>query len=113
MLVWQKSLVLVREIYNLTRAFPAFERYALGDQMRRAAVSIPSNIAEGQAHYSDREFVHFLRHSLGSAAELDTQILISIDLGYAAQPECAATLNRAEEISRMLAGLIASITAHN
>ena len=64
LLVWQKSLALVREIYDLTASFPTFERYALGDQMRRAAVSIPSNIAEGQAHFSDREFVHFLRHSL-------------------------------------------------
>src|ERR1051326_1742412 len=98
LLVWQKSLALVREIYDLTASFPTFERYALGDQMRRAAVSIPSNIAEGQAHFSDREFVHFLRHSLGSAAELNTQILVAIDLGYAPQSQSAAMLGRIEEV---------------
>jgi four helix bundle protein len=63
LLVWQKSLALVREIYDATASFPGRERFGLADQMRRAAVSIPSNIAEGQAHHSPREFLHFLRHA--------------------------------------------------
>ena len=68
--MWQKAMDLVTEIYKLTDSFPKREVYSLTDQIRRAAVSVPSNIAEGQAHHSHREFRHFLRHSAGSLAEL-------------------------------------------
>jgi four helix bundle protein len=77
LLAWQKAVDLVAEIYDLTESFPRREVYSLTDQIRRAAVSVPSNIAEGQAHYNTREFVHFLRHARGSLAELETQLLIA------------------------------------
>ena len=70
--VWQRSIELVLDVYKLAQAFPLEERYALGDQMRRAAVSIPSNIAEGHARGSAKEFRHFLSIALGSLAELET-----------------------------------------
>jgi four helix bundle protein len=111
LLVWQKSLAMVREVYRLTAAFPARERFGLADQMRRAAVSVPSNIAEGQAHYSSREFLHFLRHARGSLAELNTQMLIAIDLGYAQNQQGTLMLRQIDEISRMLSGLISSLTS--
>jgi four helix bundle protein len=65
LIAWQKAMSLVNAVYDATEGFPKREVYSLTDQIRRAAVSIPSNIAEGQAHYSNREFVHFLRHSRG------------------------------------------------
>ncbi|MGI9103783.1 MAG: four helix bundle protein [Terriglobales bacterium] len=110
LLVWQKSLAVVRDIYKLTGRFPGTERYGLADQMRRAAVSIPRNIAEGQAHHSTREFLHFLHHARGSLAELNTQMLIAMDLGYVPKETGEPLLKRIEEISRMLNGLISSIT---
>ena len=73
LIAWQKAMDLVVEIYATTEQFPSREKFSLTDQIRRAAVSVPSNIAEGQAHYSHREFLHFLRHSRGSLAELETQ----------------------------------------
>jgi four helix bundle protein len=100
---------LVTEIYKVTDNFPKREVYSLTDQIRRAAVSIPSNIAEGQAHYSHREFLHFLRHSAGSLAELETQLLIAERLGYADQPTISNLLQRVHEVGRILNGLIASL----
>ena len=73
LIVWQKAMDLVADVYRATDSFPRREVYSLTDQIRRAAVSVPSNIAEGQAHYSRREFLHFLRHAAGSLAELETQ----------------------------------------
>src|ERR1700691_5246880 len=77
LIAWQKGMDLVAALYDATETFPKREIYSLTDQMRRAAVSIPSNIAEGQAHFSRREFVHFLPSSSGSLAELETQLLIA------------------------------------
>ena len=74
LIAWQRAMDLVSVLYDATDDFPKRETYSLTDRMRRAAVSIPSNIAEGQAHFSRREFRHFLRHSCGSLAELGTQI---------------------------------------
>ena len=82
LLVWQKSMLLVEEVYRLVKMLPKEETYALSDQMRRAAISIPSNIAEGNARNSPKEFQQFLYISLGSAAELETQLLICQRLGY-------------------------------
>ena len=79
LIAWQKAMDLVEEIYRITEQFPKREVYSLTDQIRRAAVSIPSNIAEGQAHYSKREFTHYLRHARGSLAELETQVRAFID----------------------------------
>ena len=81
LIAWQKAMDLVESVYKVTEAFPKREVYSLTDQIRRAAVSIPSNIAEGQAHFTNREFVHYLRHSRGSLAELETQLLIAQRLG--------------------------------
>jgi four helix bundle protein len=83
--------------------------YSLTDQMRRAAVSVPSNIAEGQAHHSHREFRHFLRHSRGSLAELETQVLIAQRRNCLSESQSAELLKRADEVNRILSGLINSL----
>jgi four helix bundle protein len=80
LLVWQKSMALVKDMYRLTHSFPPDERFGLVSQLRRAAVSVPSNIAEGQSRHTSGEFVQFLSHAEGSLAELETQILIAVEL---------------------------------
>jgi four helix bundle protein len=110
LIAWQKGMDLVAEVYKLTDAFPKREVYSLTDQIRRAAVSIPSNIAEGPAHYNKREFLHFLRHSAGSLAELETQLLIAQRLGYCSDSDTVAVLERVNELGRILNGLIKSLT---
>ena len=109
LIAWQKAMDLVTEIYKLTDSFPRREVYSLTDQIRRAAVSVPSNIAEGQAHYNKREFLHFLRHSAGSLAELETQLLIALRLSYAAKDDVQGLLERVNELGRILNGLIKSL----
>jgi four helix bundle protein len=99
LIAWQRAMELVSDIYDTTDAFPRREMYSLADQMRRAAVSIPSNIAEGQAHYSKREFLHFLRHARGSLAELETQVLIAQRRKYLNQGQADDLLNRADELA--------------
>jgi four helix bundle protein len=79
--VWKESMTLAKEVYRLTKNFPKEETFGLVSQMRRAAVSIPSNIAEGAARNSNKEFIQFLHVSLGSLAELETQLLLSKELG--------------------------------
>ncbi len=80
--IWNASVAFTTKVYKITRCFPTFERYGFGDQLRRASVSISSNIAEGSARDSEREFVHFLSISLGSAFEVETQLLIAYNLKY-------------------------------
>jgi four helix bundle protein len=109
LIAWQKSMDLADAIYEATEAFPKRETYSLTDQMRRAAVSIPSNIAEGQAHFSRREFRHFLRHSCGSLAELETQIVIAQRRNYLTEPQTAELLKRTHEVGRILSGLLNSL----
>ena len=82
LLVWQESMTLVETVYKLTSVFPAVERYGLISQMRRAAVSVPSNIGEGAARGSDAEFIRFLHIARGSLSEIETQLLIAQRLGY-------------------------------
>jgi four helix bundle protein len=96
-------------LYDATEGFPKRETYSLTDQMRWAAVSIPSNIAEGQAHHSHREFRHFLRHSRGSLAELETQILIAERRNYLTEPQTAELLRRTREVGRIMSGLLNSL----
>ena len=105
----QKAMDLVNAIYDATDSFLKRETYSLTDQIRRAAVSIPSNIAEGQAHYSNREFLHYLRHSRGSLAELETQVLIAQRRNYLSESQAAHLLKLANELSRILSGLINSL----
>jgi len=100
---------LVSLLYDATDDFPKRETYSLTDQMRRAAVSIPSNIAEGQAHFSRREFRHFLRHSCGSLAELETQILIAQRRNYLSESKTKGLLGRTHEVGRILSGLLNSL----
>ena len=104
-----KGMDLANSVYDATEGFPRREIYSLTDQMRRAAVSVPSNIAEGQAHYSNREFLHFLRHSRGSLAELETQVIIAQRRNYLSEDQAADLLKRADEVSRILSGLINSL----
>jgi four helix bundle protein len=110
LIAWQKAMDLVSSLYDVTAAFPRRETYSLTDQIRRAAVSVPSNIAEGQAHHSDREFRRFLRRSRGSLAELETQVLIARRRNYLSELQAAELLKRADEVSRILSGLISSLT---
>jgi four helix bundle protein len=105
--VWQASIQLVKDIYVVTAAFPNEEMYGLVSQMRRAAISIPSNIAEGAARAGTKEFIHFLGVARGSLSELETQLYISRELGYVTSAKDVDA--RIEEIFRMLAGLITSL----
>jgi four helix bundle protein len=82
LIVWQKSYELVLEIYKITKTYPKYEQYGLAQQMRRAFVSIPSNIAEGYGRKHKPEYNQFLRHAYGSLLELQTQYLLSVDLKY-------------------------------
>ena len=109
LIAWRKGMRLALSICAATDRFPRRELFALADQMRRAAVSIPSNIAEGHAHYSPRDFMRFLRHARGSTAELVTQLLIARELRYLDREEANSLIAQAEEISRILSGLIASL----
>ena len=108
LIAWKKAMVLVEEIYCATEVFPREERYGLMSQLRRAAVSVPSNIAEGQARYSRREFHHFLNNARGSLAEVETQIVLANDLGHLALKETNALLLKTSELGRIVNGLIAS-----
>lgn len=107
--VWHKAIDLVTHVYEITKTYPQEEKFGLISQTQRAAVSIPSNIAEGQARAGKQEFVHFLRISYSSAAELETQIIIANNLGYLDQAHVAATKRSIEEVMKMLAGLIKSL----
>jgi four helix bundle protein len=86
LIVWQKAMLLARIIYSITATFPSDEKFGLVAQMRRAAVSIPSNGAEGQARHTRKEFIQFISHAEGSVAEIETQWMLACDLGFAAQP---------------------------
>lgn len=105
LLVWQKGVSLVKHVYQLTRRFPDEEKFGLVSQMRRAAVSIPSNIAEGQCRHTRGEFVQFISHSEGSVAELETQITLSIELGFCTAEDAQASLQLATDLSKMLDSL--------
>ena len=109
LIAWRKAMSLVREIYDATRLFPRDELYGLTSQLRRAAVSVPSNIAEGQARFSSKEFAHFLSQARGSLVEIETQILIAQDLGYLSATKTLQLLQQAAELGRVLNGLITSI----
>jgi len=111
LLVWQKGMALAKQIYGMTRAFPADERYGLTAQMRRAVVSVPSNIAEGQARHGRREFVHFLSHAEGSLAELDTQLALAVELGYCRPSDAHGSIALVAELQKMMASLRGKLAA--
>ena len=102
LVVWQKAMDLVEESYKITKLLPKDESFGLASQIRRAAVSIPSNIAEGQARHTKKEFLNFLSIARGSKAELDTQIQICIRLSYLTQTQAQMALALCEEVGKML-----------
>ena len=106
---WKKSMALVRGIYRSTQSFPKEEIYGLTSQPRRAAVSIPSNIAEGQGRLSRGEFKQFLGHAKGSVFEVETQLLIARDLGYLGDEATHTLLEQVKEVGRILGGLLSSL----
>jgi len=103
--VWKKSVDFVVNIYRITSKFPKEEIYGITSQIRRASVSIPSNIAEGAGRNSDKEFLYFLSIALGSIAETDTQLLISKELNFMAELEYENLLNDLIEVRKMILGL--------
>jgi four helix bundle protein len=105
LIVWQKGIVLAKEVYRLTLTFPSAEKFGLVAQMRRAAVSIPSNIAEGQARHTTGEFIQFISHAEGSVAELDTQLIISTELKFCNSATAAPAFELISELRRMLNAL--------
>lgn len=109
LIAWQKSIELVKSVYALTRKFPKAETYSLADQLQRAAISVPSNIAEGQSRQHGAEFRQFLRIALGSTAEVDTQIVIAEQLGYITKTEQDAVYLQLCEVRRLIRGLVSSI----
>lgn len=105
LIVWQKGIDLVRNVYALTRHFPSDERFGLTSQMRRAAVSIPSNIAEGHARHTTKEYVLFVSNAEGSAAELHTQVRIAIELDYCSTDSASLVAGQLFEVRKMLNAL--------
>ena len=105
LVVWQKGMQLVKSVYELTRTFPRDEKFGLVSQIRRAAVSVPSNIAEGQARHSTGEFVQFISHAEGSVAEVNTQLFLSVDLGFCTPDRTGKAIELSRELRRMLNGL--------
>ncbi len=106
LIVWQKAMDLVEEAYLITKNLPREEMYALSDQMRRAAISVPSNIAEGHVRKTKRDYASFLSIARGSNAELQTQLQICIRLGYITEEKAEKALQLTEEIGKMLRAII-------
>lgn len=104
--VWKKSIDLVVDIYEITKQFPDYEKFGLSSQMQRCTVSIPSNIAEGAARNSNKEFVQFLYVSLGSLSELETQLIISYKLNYVSEAIVDELGNKVEILRKQLLSLI-------
>jgi|SRR5208283_4051798 len=105
LVAWQKAMKLVKDVYRLTREFPKEEIYGLTNQLRRAAVSVPSNLAEGHGRFSRKEFRQFIGRARGSLLEVETQLEISRDLGYLNDRAAGELLAQASEIGRVLNGL--------
>ncbi len=105
LLVWQKGMTLAEGIYQITRPFPNEEKFGLVSQMRRAAVSVASNIAEGQARHSTKEFIQFISHAEGSVAELETQLVLAVALGYCVQCQAEAAFGLISDLRNMLNAL--------
>lgn len=109
LIVWQKAMLMVTDVYRHTQSFPRQETYGLTSQLGRAAVSVASNIAEGQGRLSKREFRQFLGQARGSLIEMETQIMIAGNLGYLSQDAVHDVMQTSGEVSRLLHGLIQSI----
>jgi four helix bundle protein len=111
LVAWQKAIAFVTDVYRATQSFPNEEKFGLTSQVRRAAVSIPSNIAEGQGRLTRGEFRQFLGQAKGSICEVETQLIIAQNLGYLIDPE--PLLEKLHEVARLLDGLLNSLTTDN
>ena len=109
LIVWQESIKLAKAVYKLTEKFPRQETYALADQIRRAVVSVPSNIAEGQARKAPGDFRRFLHISLGSLAEVDTQLILAQEFGYLSKEDIDSMDEQIQTLRKKLYALINSL----
>jgi len=109
LIAWQKAMDLVVQTYRVTLGCPRNELYGLTNQVRRASVSVPANIAEGQGRSSTKEFLHHLSIAHGSLREVETHLLISQRLGYTDESTCNVVLSQASEVGRILQGLMKSL----
>jgi four helix bundle protein len=113
LIVWQKGIELAKLLYPLSAEFPAEEKFGLISQIRRAAVSIPSNIAEGQARHTTGEFVQFISHAEGSVAEVDTQLFLAVELGFTNNNQAARCFDLLGDERRMLNALRRKLTGQS
>ena len=111
LLVWQKSVELAKEMYSLTKDLPSQEMFGLTSQMRRAAVSIPSNIAEGHSRHSTPDYISFISIAIGSLAEVDTQVILAQDIEYVTAQDCAIVDDSIQRLQQMLHKLRSSLKA--
>ena len=111
--LWQRAMDLVVEVYDLVKKLPKEELFALSDQIRRAVISIPSNIAEAQGRNSSKEFIHFLSIAKGSKAELETQLLLCVRINYLKELEIEKAMSLVEEVGKMLHSLQKRLTTNN
>ncbi len=113
LVAWQKAMELVTEVYRLTKDFPEHEKFGLVSQVRRAAVSVPSNIAEGQGRATPGEFKQFLGHARGSLFEVETQLLIAENLALVDQDKTQRCLDLVQDVGKLVNGLIRSLNSGN
>ena len=111
LVVWQKSITLVKLVYQLTRSFPPDEKFGLISQMRRTAVSVPSNLAEGHARNTTGEFIQFISHAEGSLAELETEMTLAVELNFCSSPEAQPIQTLIEEVQKMANALRRSLAS--
>ena len=109
LVAWQRARGLVKEVYLLTATFPVGERFGLVSQMDRAAVSIPSNVAEGYGRATTHDYLHFLRIARGSAYELETQLVLAEDLGLCGRDAASKVVGTLQEVIRVLQGLVVAL----
>ena len=107
--IWQKSRVLNKEIYEITSTFPKEEMYGLISQIRRASISVPSIISEGSGYESTSQFLKFLNIALGSLCEVETQLYLSLDIGYTDQSQVDPALIKTDELKRMIIGYMKAL----
>ena len=107
--IWKRSRLFCARIYQITTCFPSDEKFGLTNQLRRASVSIPSNIAEGSARNSNKDFARFLEIAIGSAYEIETQLLIPLDIGFIKTDELEKSVNELNEIIKMISRFRSSL----
>lgn len=104
--IWQKGIEIVKEVYELTKFFPKEELYGLTSQIRRSAISVPANVAEGFKRYHNKEYKQFLHIALGSVAELETELIITKELDFISESQLASLSEKIDHISKMISSLL-------